>query len=82
MTLKEGVLDPQGRTIAGALHSLDYRGVEEVRVGKLIEVRLRAADHAEARRQLGEMGQRLLANPVLEDFHFTVEPHGSPATEG
>ncbi|MEW5936071.1 MAG: phosphoribosylformylglycinamidine synthase subunit PurS [Bacillota bacterium] len=45
-------------------------------------MRLRAADHAEARRQLGEMGQRLLANPVLEDFHFTVEPHGSPATEG
>lgn len=80
VTLKEGVLDPQGRAIAGALHSLGYRGVEEVRVGKLIEVRLRAADHAEARRQLGEMGQRLLANPVLEDFHFTVEPHGSPAT--
>ncbi|MEW6547027.1 MAG: phosphoribosylaminoimidazolesuccinocarboxamide synthase [Bacillota bacterium] len=74
VTLKEGVLDPQGRTIAGALHSLGYPGVEEVRVGKLIEIRLRGADHAHVRQQLAEMGKRLLANPVLEDFRFAVEP--------
>lgn len=74
VTLKEGVLDPQGRTIAGALQSLGYQGVEAVRVGKHIQIRLRGADYAEARRQLTEMGQRLLANPVLEDFRFTVEP--------
>jgi len=78
VTPREGVLDPQGRTIAGALHSLGYRGVEDVRVGKHIEVRLRGSDYADARRQVAEMGQRLLANPVLEDFRFTLEP----GTEG
>lgn len=80
VTLKEGVLDPQGRTVAGALHALGYGGVRDVRVGKLIEVTLGAADHADARRQLVEMGQRLLANPVLEDFHLVVEP--APEAEG
>ena len=75
--LKRGVLDPQGQTIASALRSLGYRGVREVRVGKLMELYLSAQpgeDEAAVRRQVREMGQKLLANPVLEDFSFTVEP--------
>ncbi len=75
--LKKGVLDPQGQTIANALRSLGYRGVDGVRVGKLMELLLSAdagEDEAAVRRQVWEMAQRLLANPVLEDFTFTVEP--------
>ncbi len=73
VTLKEGVLDSQGRTILGGLRSLGYGEVEEVRTGKLLEVVLSAGSEAEAVGQLEEMGNRLLANPVLEKFTYVVE---------
>ncbi|HHY96260.1 MAG TPA: phosphoribosylformylglycinamidine synthase subunit PurS [Firmicutes bacterium] len=79
ITLKKGVLDPQGQTITRALHALGYVGVQEVRVGKSIEVQLRGEDEAAVRRQVQEMGGKLLANPVLEDFSFQVEPIVSAA---
>ena len=73
VTLKPVVNDPQGLTVKGALHKLGFEGVEDVRVGKFIEMRVRAADEDEARRQVGEMCRKLLANHVIEDVRFQIE---------
>ncbi len=72
VTLKNGVLDPQGRAIANALHSLGFAGVEDVRQGKLIEVQLLAADEAEARTELDAMCRQLLANTVIENYRVEL----------
>ena len=69
--LKTGVLDPQGQAIGKALGSLGFDGVNEVRQGKLIVLDLYTDDRATAASQVKEMGERLLANPVIENF--TVE---------
>lgn len=68
VTLKPGVLDPQGRAIGNALNSLGFSGVGEVRQGKLIEVDLAETDPARARKQVEAMCRELLANPVIEDY--------------
>jgi phosphoribosylformylglycinamidine synthase PurS subunit len=68
ITLKKGVLDPQGKAIGHALHSLDFSGVGDVRQGKYIELELAEQDPAEARRVVEEMCRRLLANTVIEDY--------------
>jgi phosphoribosylformylglycinamidine synthase subunit PurS len=65
VTLKPGVLDPQGLAIHGALKGLGYDGVESVRQGKIIDIEL--ADSADAEARLKEMCERLLANTVIED---------------
>ena len=72
VTLKNGVLDPQGRAIAHALHALGFESVEEVRQGKLIEVTLKGADEAEARIELDAMCRQLLANPVIENYRVEL----------
>ncbi|WP_127076432.1 phosphoribosylformylglycinamidine synthase subunit PurS [Rhodomicrobium lacus] len=72
VTLKNGVLDPQGRAIANALHSLGFGGVEDVRQGKLIEVELKAADEAAAQTELDAMCRQLLANPVIENYRVEL----------
>jgi phosphoribosylformylglycinamidine synthase subunit PurS len=73
VTLKPVVNDPQGLAIADGLHTMGYAGVEEVRAGKYLQVRLRAADEAEARRLAEEMSDRLLANTVIEDYRCVIE---------
>lgn len=73
VTLKPTVNDPQGSTVAQALGSLGFDTVESVRVGKFIEVKLSAADQAEAEKQVAQMGEKLLANPVIELFDFEVK---------
>jgi phosphoribosylformylglycinamidine synthase len=73
VTLKPTVNDPQGLTIRGGLHSLGFSGVESVRAGKYMEIRLNAGSRKEAEEQVREMCRRLLANPVIEDFRFQVE---------
>ena len=73
VTLKPTVNDPQGLTIKGALHSLGFAGVESVRAGKYMEIRIDAPDKAAADAQVAEMCRKLLANPVIEDFRFEVE---------
>ena len=81
MLLKAGVNDPQGLSIRGGLHSLGFRQVEEVRAGKILMVRLTAASQAEAESAVDQMCARLLANPVIERYSFTVrEADGSAAT--
>ena len=73
ITLKEGILDPQGNTVRGALGVLGYNGVGDVRIGKYIVLDLVADDPGAARAQVAEMSRRLLANPVLERFSFELE---------
>ena len=68
VTLKPDVLDPQGKAIAHACESLGYDAVRGVRQGKLFEVEVAASDEDEARRLAGEIGEKLLANPVIEDY--------------
>jgi phosphoribosylformylglycinamidine synthase subunit PurS len=65
--LRPGIADPQGATIQRALPALGFAGVHDVRVGKAIRFTVEAADEAAARRQVEELCQRLLANPVIED---------------
>ena len=74
VTPKPVVNDPQGNTVRSGLRRLGFDKVSEVRVGKYIEVALEAADEPEARRQVSEMCRRLLANHVIEDVRFQVEP--------
>ena len=72
VTLKPGVLDPQGKAIAAALATLGFTGVEDVRAGKTILLDLAETDPAKAEAAAREMAQKLLANTVIESF--TVEP--------
>ena len=69
--LKSGVLDPQGKAIGNALAALGFKGVAEVRQGKLIELDLAETDAIRAREQVESMCRELLANPVIEDY--TIE---------
>ena len=70
VTLKNGVLDPQGKAIHHALHQLEWTNVDDVRVGKAIHLELEAESEAEAREQAEAMCRKLLANPVTEDFEI------------
>lgn len=68
VTLKKGVLDPQGKAIEGALASLGFEGVEGVRQGKLFEIDIAETDRAAARTSVERMCERLLANTVIETY--------------
>lgn len=70
VTLKADVLDPQGKAIQRASASLGYAEVRQVRQGKLFEVTLEARDRDAAERLLRELGEKLLSNPVIEDFRI------------
>ncbi|MBI5814924.1 MAG: phosphoribosylformylglycinamidine synthase subunit PurS [Nitrospinae bacterium] len=72
VTLKTGILDPQGRAIQGALESLDGRDVKNVRVGKLIEIELEERDREAAMAKLKLMCDKLLANPVTENYNIEI----------
>jgi phosphoribosylformylglycinamidine synthase len=72
VSLKKGILDPQGKAIQNALQVLGHSKVREVRVGKYIELDLDGIPAEEARRRLTEMCEKLLANPVIEDYRFEV----------
>jgi phosphoribosylformylglycinamidine synthase subunit PurS len=71
--LKSGVLDPQGKAIGHALHTLGFNGVGEVRAGKVIELELSETDPARARAAAEEMARKLLANTVIESFRVSVD---------
>jgi len=72
VTLKKGVLDPQGDAVKRSFHVLGYKGVDDVRVGKYIEVKLDEKSKEAAYRLLVEMCDRLLANPVIEEYQAEV----------
>lgn len=73
VTLKPAVNDPQGITIARALKSLGFQGVQGVRAGKYLEVTVAEDDRAAAEARVRDMCQKLLANPVTETFSFDIE---------
>jgi phosphoribosylformylglycinamidine synthase len=73
VTLKEEVLDPQGEAVRRALDSLGFAGVKKVRVGKLIEIDLDGATPRDAETKLRAMCEKLLSNPIVEDFEFEIE---------
>ncbi|CAK0765643.1 Phosphoribosylformylglycinamidine synthase subunit PurS [Azospirillaceae bacterium] len=72
VTLKRGVLDPQGKAIAHALQSLGFDQVEDARQGKMIELSLKDAHPADARKTLDSMCAQLLANTVIEDYRIEL----------
>lgn len=75
---REGILDPQGKAVAGALGSLGFETVAEVHVGRLITLKMRAASEEAAREQAEAMCRQLLANPVTEDFQVHISSEGQP----
>jgi phosphoribosylformylglycinamidine synthase subunit PurS len=80
VTLKPGVLDPQGKAIGNALASIGFTGIGEVRQGKLIELDLAETDPVPARAQVEAMCKALLANPVIEDYTIEITPACAPAS--
>ena len=73
VTLKPSVFDPQGHTIADALHSMGYDAVRDVRQGKYFELDLSATSRESARTLAAELADKLLANPVIESYRVEVE---------
>ena len=73
VTLKPAVNDPQGQTVLGSLKHLGFASVADVRIGKYLEVRVDEADRSRAQEIVADMCQKLLANPVIEEFRFDLE---------
>ncbi|MER3446301.1 MAG: phosphoribosylformylglycinamidine synthase [Candidatus Dadabacteria bacterium] len=71
--LKPVILDPQGKTVLTALHNLGYNEVQETRIGKLIEMKIKDESAEKAKERVQEMCRKLLANPVIEDFVIKIE---------
>jgi phosphoribosylformylglycinamidine synthase len=74
VTLKPTVNDPQGLAIRGGLHHLGFDSLESVRMGKYLELRLAEGDAESARGKVDQMCRQLLANPVIEEYRFDLEP--------
>jgi phosphoribosylformylglycinamidine synthase PurS subunit len=74
VTLKNGVLDPQGKAIGHALNNLGFACVGEVRQGKMIEIELGLTDQAKARAELKDMCEKLLANTIIEKYEIELRP--------
>jgi phosphoribosylformylglycinamidine synthase len=72
VTLKSGVLDPQGKAIEGALRSLSIDGVNNVRQGKIFDIEMDGEDRDGARKRLGEACERLLANTIVENYAIEI----------
>jgi phosphoribosylformylglycinamidine synthase PurS subunit len=72
VTLKNGVLDPQGKAVENALGTLGFKGIEGARIGKYIELNLAETDAVKAKSQVTEMCEKLLANTVIENFRVDV----------
>jgi phosphoribosylformylglycinamidine synthase len=72
VSLKGGVLDPHGKAIERSLHTLGYGEVQDVRAGKFLELQLEAPSRATAEARVREMCDKLLANPVIEDYRYEI----------
>jgi phosphoribosylformylglycinamidine synthase subunit PurS len=79
VTLKPSVFDPQGRTIAEALHSMGYGAIGDVRQGKYFELELDTSTAEQAHALAAEVADKLLANPVIESYRVEIEGNGSVA---
>ena len=72
VTLKEGILDPQGKAIQQSLEALGYHGLQDIRVGKYLEIKISDRSSESAHRDLKEMCEKLLANTVIEEYRFEI----------
>jgi phosphoribosylformylglycinamidine synthase len=72
VSLKNGVLDPQGKAIEHSLHTLGYAETRNVRIGKYLELEIDATSRSAAEAQVRDMCDKLLANPVIEDYRFEI----------
>ncbi len=72
VTLKDGILDPQGRAVQQSLQTLGFEGVNDVRIGKFLELDLKDTDTQAAEEVIKAMCQKLLANTVIEDFRYEL----------
>jgi len=82
VTLKPSVFDPQGSTIAEALHSLGYAAITDVRQGKYFELDLGVATAADAERLAAEVAGKVLANPIIESFRIELPDAAEPSLSG
>jgi phosphoribosylformylglycinamidine synthase len=73
IVLKEGILDPQGKAVMHAINDLKYEGVEDVRIGKYIELTFNNKDKDFIETEAREICNKLLSNPVMENFEFEIE---------
>ncbi len=72
VTLKKTVADPQGLTVKHALESLGYKDIEQVRMGKLVRMKLKSQDTQKAKKEVAEMCKKLLSNPIIEEYSFKI----------
>jgi phosphoribosylformylglycinamidine synthase PurS subunit len=83
VTLKDGLLDPQGKTVEGALPTLGWENVSGVRIGKDIEMAVEGTNEETVRAQVAEMAERFLSNPVIEEYRIVaVDALAETAGEG
>ncbi len=73
VTLKNGVLDPQGKAVQHSLESIGFKEAEDVRIGKFIEIKLADIPKPDAEKKVREMCEKLLANTVIENYRFEIE---------
>ena len=71
--LKEAILDPQGKAVLHAINELNFKNAHDVRIGKYIEIRFNGADREQVTRDTEKICQKLLSNPVMENFDFEIE---------
>ncbi len=72
VTFREGILDPQGKAVLHSLHTLGYKSVEDVRIGRYIELNINDTPEEEMDSKIREMCSKLLVNPIIEDFRYEV----------
>jgi phosphoribosylformylglycinamidine synthase subunit PurS len=82
ITLRPSVLDPAGTAVQSGIHHLGYDNVQQVRIGKYVEVTLAAADEPTAQQQLERICDQLLANPVIENYRFELQAVVAPEAAG
>jgi phosphoribosylformylglycinamidine synthase PurS subunit len=73
VVLKEGILDPQGKAVLHAINDLKFDGVQDVRIGKYIELSFKDQDKIVVEREAKEICQKILSNPVMENFEYQIE---------
>lgn len=73
VSLKKSVLDPQGKTIQGALGKMGYKGVQDIRQGKYFEIALDGLDREAAKAEVERMSREVLTNPIIEEFRYSIE---------
>ncbi len=72
ITLRKGILDVQGKTVENALHSIDFPGIRNVRIGRFVELNVQAASEEEALNLVSDASRKLIANPIMEDFYVEI----------